>query len=95
MKQETWRIERDGQIYKYWDFARIMAGDVIIAQVQASEGPEKRGAERLALMATAPALLEALKECVDRLAIFYEEGREHPAIVAADAAIRAAKGGES
>lgn len=44
------------------------------------------------LIAAAPELLAALKEARDYLAEFFEEGREHRVVVAADAAIAKAEG---
>ena len=44
------------------------------------------------LIAAAPDLLEALRECAEYLAAFFEEGSEHRVIKAADAAIYKATG---
>lgn len=45
---------------------------------------------RIRLLAAAPDLLAALQECAERLAYFYEEGGEHPAVKRATAAIEKA-----
>jgi hypothetical protein len=44
------------------------------------------------LVAAAPELLEALRETADYLATFFEEGRAHRVVIAADMAIAKAEG---
>lgn len=46
------------------------------------------------LQAAAPDLLEALRECAEYLAEFFEEGREHRVVKLADAAIAKAEGSD-